>query len=112
MVMEDEERLLMAQILLGIPRFDKQIFEVDESSYSKLIKEAAMYRDKAIRLFGAYWKEPEKEILFEMAQESLEKLHQRLSLLMDTCTNKRLLAANSHRATFLFDLAQAITGLK
>ena len=110
--MENEEGLIMAQLLLGISRFNKQIFAVNESSYSKLIKEAAIYRDKAIRLFGANWKEPEKEILFEMAQEALEKLHQKLSLLMDTCTNKRLLAANSHRATFLFDLAQAITGLK
>ena len=110
--MEDEKRLIMAQILLGIPRYDKQIFEVNELLYDKLAREATRYRDKAIGLFGAYWKEPEKEILFEMAQEALEKLHQRLSLLMDTCTNKQLLTANSYRATFLFELAQAITGLK
>ena len=110
--MEDEERLMMAQVLLGIPRFDQRVFQCEETAYNKLAKEATRYRDKALGLFSAYWKEPKKELLFEMTQEALEKLHWRTSMMMDTCTNERLLGANSHRATFLFELAQAITGLK
>jgi len=97
-----------AEVLLGLPKYGEWC-RLDAERYAEVVASAKAYRDKALKLYAAYW-QSKNELLYEMALESVEQLHAVMLEVM-VSADSSMTDAMSKRATFLIDLAAAINGL-
>lgn len=98
-----------SEVLLGFPVYGGWC-SLSTERYAEVVSGAQACRDKALKLYAAYWSS-RNELQYEMAAESLEQLRTWMLEIMESA-DISMTDALSKRATFLIDLAAAINGLR
>ncbi len=101
--------MIEAEVLLGLPTYGEWC-NLSAERYAEVVEAAKACRDKALKLYAAYWSS-HNELQYEMAAESLNQLRSWMLEIMESA-DESMTDALSKRATFLIELAMAINGLR
>ena len=102
----------MFDTLESIPAYpDKMEARITKETYDRAVDAFTKHLERAFERFEAYWKTG-NEVLFELSLEELLQAHNFMSVIMDAVANDKVMDKMSHRATFIYDLAACMLGVK